>query len=341
MRYGIPITGERTAPRCIFADAVVVVDVRGNRARVEERVALCGQSVLDLAEVLSQYRIQTLICDGISRDESAFLTDRGVEIIDNVFGSIQELLEALKAGALRSGFGLASLGECSSRGELAVMSVAPAVIEQPKFMPIDCLACRDFRCTRGEGCVMALPELAPPVADEEEQHMLEATLDIAAEEEQNLCRLSELIYFCLEMRYSRIGVAYCADLRQTAEILVRVLRRYLKVHPVCCKVGEASSISLNSLKGKESRRVRSADCNPHVQAEMMNRIGTDMNVLVGLCMGADCIFTRFSKAPVTTFLVKDKSLANNPMGALYSGRYLKEAIQARQAALQRSHSDEP
>jgi uncharacterized metal-binding protein len=55
---------------------------------------------------------------------------------------------------------------------------------------------------------------------------------------------------------------------------------------------------------------------------------TDLNVLVGACMGADCIFSRFSDAPVTTLFVKDRSLANNPIGAVYSDYYLKEAARA-------------
>ena len=73
---------------------------------------------------------------------------------------------------------------------------------------------------------------------------------------------------------------------------------------------------------------------------MLNRIGTDVNVIVGLCMGADCIFSRFSDAPVTTLFVKDKSLANNPIGAVYSDYYLKEAIQAASCGSARSQGDE-
>jgi uncharacterized metal-binding protein len=41
-------------------------------------------------------------------------------------------------------------------------------------------------------------------------------------------------------------------------------------------------------------------------------------------MGADCVFSMLSDAPVSTLFVKDKSLANNPIGALYSDFYLKE-----------------
>jgi uncharacterized metal-binding protein len=71
-------------------------------------------------------------------------------------------------------------------------------------------------------------------------------------------------------------------------------------------------------------------CNPQGQAAALNHIGTDINVLVGTCMGADCVFSAASEAPVTTLFVKDKSLANNPIGAVYSDYYLNEAARALQ-----------
>ena len=59
---------------------------------------------------------------------------------------------------------------------------------------------------------------------------------------------------------------------------------------------------------------------------MLNQAGTELNVIVGLCMGADCVFARDSQAPVTTLFVKDRSLANNPIGAVYSEYYLRESV---------------
>jgi len=41
-------------------------------------------------------------------------------------------------------------------------------------------------------------------------------------------------------------------------------------------------------------------------------------------MGHDIIFTRNSEAPVTTLIVKDRVLAHNPAGAIYSGYYLRK-----------------
>ncbi|MBD3258171.1 DUF1847 domain-containing protein, partial [candidate division GN15 bacterium] len=172
-----------------------------------------------------------------------------------------------------------------------------------------------------------------PRTDPEVTHMLEATLDISSEHERTLCRLSELVYFCLEMRYQRLGVAYCEELREPADILVRVLRRFFEVFPVSCKIGGdvvndpiETSHSGRPTKTREGRR--SVACNPLGQAQMLNSLGTDLNVLVGTCMGADCIFSQASEAPVSTLFVKDRSLANNPIGAVYSDYYLREAVQA-------------
>jgi uncharacterized metal-binding protein len=154
--------------------------------------------------------------------------------------------------------------------------------------------------------------------------MAEAALDISAECERVLCRLSELIYFCLDMGFRRIGVAYCLDLEEPARILVGVLRRFFATIPVCCKIGG------RTLDDDYAAVPGEIACNPLGQAQALNRAGCDLNVLVGLCMGVDCVFARNSEAPVTTLFVKDRSLANNPIGALYSDYYLKEALSTSQ-----------
>jgi uncharacterized metal-binding protein len=159
--------------------------------------------------------------------------------------------------------------------------------------------------------------------------MLESARDISNERERTLCRLSEVIYFCLEMKYQTLGVAFCVDLFEATDILVRVLRRFFEVHPVCCKVGgkllaDPWATSMQPVTADFSE----ISCNPEGQAAVLNRLGTDLNIIVGLCMGADCVFTEASDAPVSTLFVKDKSLANNPIGALYSDYYLKEATRS-------------
>jgi uncharacterized metal-binding protein len=48
-------------------------------------------------------------------------------------------------------------------------------------------------------------------------------------------------------------------------------------------------------------------------------------VLCGLCVGHDAIFSMCSEAPVTTLIAKDRVLAHNPAGAIYS-RYFRRTL---------------
>ena len=64
-------------------------------------------------------------------------------------------------------------------------------------------------------------------------------------------------------------------------------------------------------------------CNPLGQATVLNNEGTELNIILGLCIGHDILFNQYSAAPVTTLAVKDRVLTHNPLGAVYSKYYLK------------------
>ena len=68
-----------------------------------------------------------------------------------------------------------------------------------------------------------------------------------------------------------------------------------------------------------------SSCNPLLQAEIFNTIKTDFNIIIGLCIGHDMLFTKYSKAPVTTLIVKDRYSGHNPVISLYS-RYYKDIV---------------
>ena len=69
-------------------------------------------------------------------------------------------------------------------------------------------------------------------------------------------------------------------------------------------------------------------CNPVLQARLLNKEKTDLNVIIGLCVGHDSLFIKYSKAPVTTLITKDRVLGHNPAAALYtSGFYYKRLLQ--------------
>ena len=69
-------------------------------------------------------------------------------------------------------------------------------------------------------------------------------------------------------------------------------------------------------------------CNPIAQAELLNREGTQFNVCLGLCVGHDSLFYKYSKALVTTLVAKDRVTGNNPVAAIYcADGYLKKRLE--------------
>jgi uncharacterized metal-binding protein len=63
-------------------------------------------------------------------------------------------------------------------------------------------------------------------------------------------------------------------------------------------------------------------CNPILQAVIVNDAKTDFNILLGLCVGHDSLFFKYTKAPTTVLAVKDRVTGHNPLGPLYlNGNY--------------------
>jgi uncharacterized metal-binding protein len=96
---------------------------------------------------------------------------------------------------------------------------------------------------------------------------------------------------------------------------------------VLCKVGSVDKTEIgipDELKVK--RGSYEAICNPILQARLLNEQKTDLNVLVGLCVGHDCLFIKHSDAPVTTLITKDRVLGHNPAAALYTSNFYYQRL---------------
>jgi len=143
-------------------------------------------------------------------------------------------------------------------------------------------------------------------------------------------RIKEIIEFGKLVHAKKLGVAFCAGLHDEAARVVTILEKAgFTVASVRCKCGAVDKTKLNvSKEYKIGDPLKfEAACNPIVQAKLLNNAGTDINIIVGLCVGHDMLFTMNSKAPVTTLIVKDRLLGNNPVIALYSD-YHKDIIES-------------
>ena len=142
-------------------------------------------------------------------------------------------------------------------------------------------------------------------------------------------RVEDTIAFAKLMGYKKIGMATCIGLLDEAERLAAILRAQgFDPQSVCCKAGSIDKLELGLA---ESDKVRPGTfepaCNPIAQAEICNRLGTDMNIIVGLCVGHDMLFNKHSKAPVTTLIVKDRVTGHNPIAVLYGQNFYYKRLQ--------------
>jgi uncharacterized metal-binding protein len=131
-------------------------------------------------------------------------------------------------------------------------------------------------------------------------------------------RVEEICQFAKRMGVRKVGIATCISFVDLSRVFSAILESHgLEVASVACKNGGVAKEEIG-LKDEEKIRPGNfeAICNPISQAELLNRAGCELNVIVGLCVGHDSLFIRHSKGLVTTLVAKDRVLAHNPVGAL-------------------------
>lgn len=136
-------------------------------------------------------------------------------------------------------------------------------------------------------------------------------------------RVQEVMEFSKRAAFRRLGIAFCIGLRNEARMCKRIFEANgFEVFSVVCKTGgrDKGEWGLSDEDKIEKGREFEAACNPVAQALLLNEARTDLNVLVGLCVGHDSLFIKYSEAPVTVLIAKDRVLAHNPVGALYCAR---------------------
>lgn len=186
-----------------------------------------------------------------------------------------------------------------------------------------CSNCETKDCYRGKNCV---PKEMQDYKGEDLK-IMKAASSIEAEYYMQKTRLEEIILFAKELKYERIGVAFCIGLENEARTFCEILEKHFSVDSVCCKVcgTEKEEYGLDKIQNDNVE----ITCNPIAQANILNDAKTQLNIIVGLCLGHDILFNKHSEAPVTTFIVKDRVLAHNPAGATYSKYYLKSVFGVR------------
>ena len=132
-------------------------------------------------------------------------------------------------------------------------------------------------------------------------------------------RIVEICEFADKMGFRRLGLAFCAGLVREAAMVEDILKeRGFEVASVLCKAGRTPKERIG-LKDDEKIFQGSEEsmCNPIFQAKLLNAAQTDFNILLGLCVGHDSLFFKYSEAPVTVLAAKDRVTGHNPLAAIY------------------------
>lgn len=166
-----------------------------------------------------------------------------------------------------------------------------------------------------EGCADVLAQYA----DDEASLLARNAALVEAHGYCRLTRLEEIMEFARRCGFVHLGIAHCIGLQSEASVVARVFRANgLQVDSVVCKNAALPKEELGlSDEDKVSPGTFESMCNPIGQALALARAGTDLNVLLGLCVGHDSLFMRHSVAPVTVLAVKDRVLGHNPLAAVY------------------------
>jgi uncharacterized metal-binding protein len=126
-------------------------------------------------------------------------------------------------------------------------------------------------------------------------------------------RVDEIVEYAKIRGMTRLGIATCYGLMLESRFLSDILENNgFDVVSVSCLCGEVNPQDVD-MPGDIM-------CNPIMQAEVLNREKTELNIMVGLCLGHDILFLRHCEAETTPLVVKDRALGHNPVAALYLSR---------------------
>ena len=182
---------------------------------------------------------------------------------------------------------------------------------------IRCVDCQVHACTGDLGktptfCPRRNAKEALARADEirttdaDVRRTMEVARSVETEGYRQWPRVRELIEFSKRMDIKKLGIAFCVGLREETTQLAKILDSHgFSLSTVACTVDKG--------------------CNPVGQALTLNAQETELNVIMGLCMGHDVLFSKYSEAPVTTLVVKDRVMCHNPAAPLVN-RYWRDTF---------------
>lgn len=176
-----------------------------------------------------------------------------------------------------------------------------------------CDLCQNKGCSGSEPCVTK--DSLPLYTDDRDAEIMKAAAFVECEFYGEYNRIQEIVVFARRMGYKKLGLAFCSALSEEAKRLCEILSEHFAVESVCCKI---CGIPKETMGVAGSGKVGPNSCNPAEQARTLKESGTELNLLLGLCVGHDALFIKHSHTYVVPVAAKDRVNRHNPLAALYA-----------------------
>ncbi len=103
-------------------------------------------------------------------------------------------------------------------------------------------------------------------------------------------RVEEIMAFAKKIGAKKIGIATCVGLLNESRALTKILRNHgFEVFGIACKAGVQPKTSVGI--PEKCTEIGMNMCNPILQAKMLNKVKTDLNVVVGCVWDMIVCFT--------------------------------------------------
>lgn len=156
--------------------------------------------------------------------------------------------------------------------------------------------------------------------EDENRRSMIAAAEVEFEHYCSYTRVEEIMAYANKMGMKKLGIATCVGLIRESQTLASILRAHgFEVYGIACKAGVQKKQSVGVPEKCDA--LGENMCNPILQAKVLNAAKTDLNIVMGLCVGHDSLFYKYSEALVTTLVAKDRVLGHNPVAALYTADF--------------------
>ena len=215
-------------------------------------------------------------------------------------------------------------------------------MEEKQFSCVHCgkVTCDSQNFPYPEGCVTqshSQEELAWAREEywkEEIQKVSQAAAQIDGHYYCQKARVEEMVLFAKKIGAKKVGIATCAGTMREARTFAKILEvNGIEAVGVACKVGNHDKTEIGIA---EEDKIHPGNyepyCNPIMQAAYLNSQHTDLNVMMGLCVGHDTLFFKYVKGLTSVLFTKDRVLGHCAVLPLhhtdgYWKRLLREPIE--------------